>query len=111
MSLKDRIADDNARLMNTGQFGEKHQWNDTEITCVLDSETALKRKNNNVVDVAWDFSSEEIVVIAPASAFDKKPMPQQRVLLDKNFWIVLQVGDDEGMLNILLARKVAKELQ
>jgi hypothetical protein len=110
VSLRERIAGDNARLMNLDQFGERHMWDNTEITCIIDREAALKRKNNNVVDLSWDFNYEELVLYALASAFTKKPLPQQTVLFDRNMWRVLQVGEDEGMLNVLLVRRVAKEV-
>jgi hypothetical protein len=112
MSLRDRLEGDIQRVfINLSQFGETHMWNDTEIRCVLDSDTALKRKNNNVVDISWDFSSEEIVLYAEATAFPQRPRPQQTVMLDRNQWTVLQVGEDEGMLNVLLARKAGKMVQ
>ena len=52
MALSDRIAQDNTRIfMNAGHFAEEHTWNGIPFSCVPDEEAALKRKNNNVVDL------------------------------------------------------------
>ena len=63
MPLKDRIQADVKRVfMNHSHFAEYHTWNGRRFQCVTDDETALKRKNNNVVDLNWDNNTTEFPV-------------------------------------------------
>ena len=109
MSLQDRIGDDlNRVFLNTGQFAQTHRWENTDLLCVLDNEVALKRKNNNVVDISWDNSTVEVLIYAREDAFPKRPLPQQTVYFDRYQWTVLQVTDNLGLLEVLLNRKASK---
>lgn len=109
MSLNDRILEDIDRVfLNVEQFATEHLWEKTTILCVLDDEEALKRKNNNVVDIAWDNTTVDVMVYAKESEFPKRPIPQQTVLFDRYQWTVQQVGDNMGMLAVLLSRKASK---
>lgn len=103
MALKDRIARDNTRIfMNTGHFAEEHTWNGIPFTCVTDEETALKRKNNNVVDLSWDNNTRETVVYVPAERFPGSAIPNEHIFFDSMPMKILQVQDDMGMLSIVL---------
>ena len=55
IALKYRILLDNHRIfMNQDHFAETHTWNGVPFVCVPDDNEAMKRKNNNVVDIGWD---------------------------------------------------------
>ena len=109
MSLKDRIAQDNSRLfMQMGHFAEVHYWNGRPFRCVPDEETALKRKNNNVVDLSWDNNTTEVLIYVPESAFPGKAIPNEHGIFDKKPMKILQVQNDMGMLAILLVANEAK---
>ncbi len=104
MALKDRIQADITRVfMNHGHFAENHTWNGKTFECVTDEEVALKRKNNNVVDVSWDNNSSETLVYTPKEGFPGRAMPNEHVVFDKKPMRVLQVQEDMGMYTILLA--------
>ena len=112
MALKDRIAEDIRRIfLQTDHFAEIHYWNGEEIICVPDEEEALKRKNNNVVDISWDNNSREILIYTPVDTFpDRVPMPNLQVIFDKRQMRILQVNEDMGMYTILLATNEARTM-
>lgn len=103
MALKDRIHDDIGRVfMNTNHFAEEHTWNGYPFKCVTDDETALKRKNNNVVDLSWDNNTTETVIYTPVEGFPGRVVPNEHVLFDRKPMKILQVQEDMGMYTILL---------
>lgn len=109
MSLKERIQADNTRVfMNHGHFAEYHAWNGKRFECVRDDEVALKRKNNNVVDVSWDNNSSEVLLYTPKDGFPGRALPNEHIIFDNKPMRVLQVQEDMGILTILLASYDAK---
>ena len=113
MSLAERILVDNTRIfMNREHFAEEHTWNNAKFTCVVDEETALKRKNNNVVDVSWDNNLTELVLYTPVEGFPgKRVQPNTMVLFDGKQKKVLQINADGGMYTILLVSQEARSMQ
>lgn len=103
MALRDRCLADNTRVfMNDEHFASEHRWNGVPFSCVVDEETALKRKNNNVVDVSWDNNTTETLIYTPAAGFPGRALPNEHVVFDNRPMKILQVQNDEGMLSILL---------
>ena len=103
MALRDRIQADVTRVfMNQDQFAEYHTWNGKRILVVTDEETALKRKNNNVVDLSWDNNTTETVIYTPVSGFPGRALPNEHIIFDNKPMKVLQVQEDGGMYTILL---------
>lgn len=105
MSFKDRIARDNLNVfMNHDHFAEMHTWNGRPFQCIPDDEVALKRKNNNVVDVSWDNNTVETVLYVRKEDWPAghDPMPNEHGYLDNKQMKVLQVQEDIGMWTILL---------
>ena len=103
MSLKDRIERDNdAVFMNMGHFAQVHTWNGRPFKCVPDEETALKRKNNNVVDLSWDNNTREVILYVSKGEFPGKPIPNEMGIFDKRQMKILQVQENMGLLEICL---------
>jgi len=103
MPLAGRIQDDLSRVfVNKDHFGEAHTWNGVAFDCVTDEETALKRKNNNVVDVSWDNNTTETLVYVVKSVFPGRALPNEHGVFDNKPMKILQVQEDMGMLSILL---------
>lgn len=103
MALKDKIAADNRRVfMNPQHFAERHTWNGIAFWCVTDEEAALKRKNNNVVDVSWDNNTTETLVYVPASDWPGRRIPNEHGFFDRKPVKILQIEDNMDMLSILL---------
>ena len=103
MALCDRIREDNTRVfMNMGHFASVHTWNGMEFTCVTDDEYALKRKNNNVVDLSWDNNTTEVLVYVPTGNFPGRVMPNEHGFFDGRPMKILQFQEDIGMQSILL---------
>lgn len=103
MPLKDMIKDHNRRLyMNMDHFAQWHTWNGRKFQCVTDEETALKRKNNNVIDVSWDNNTTETLIYTPVDGFPGRAMPNEHVIFDSKPMKILQVQEDMGMYTILL---------
>jgi len=94
--------------MNHTHFAEWHTWNGRRFQCVVDEDTALKRKNNNVVDVSWDNNSVETLIYTPVKEMPGRAMPNEQVNYDGKFMKILQVQEDMGMYTILLASNLPK---
>lgn len=102
--LKDRIDADITRVfMNQEHFAEEHTWNGRKFVGVVDEENALKRRNNNVVDISWSENTGEVMVYAPVKDFPGRVQPNEHVLLNGKPMKVLQVQRDVGMYTIMLA--------
>ena len=109
MALKDRISEDRARVfMNNEHFAESHTWNGVAFVCVTDEESALKRKNNNAVDVSWDNNTRETLVYVPEEKFPGRAIPNEHGFFDGIPMKILQVNDDMGMLAIMLVASEPK---
>lgn len=113
MPLQDRLEADARRILeSTEQFATEHLWDRRPIICVVDNHTALKRKNNNVIDISWDNDSEEILLYVHESQFKgmSRPRSQQTVLFDKTIMTVSQVSLDEGVYEMILTTRKARDV-
>lgn len=110
MSLKDRIAADRSRVfMQENHFAEWHAWNGVKFLCVVDEDTALKRKNNNVNDISWDNNTIDTLIYVPQDKWPGRyPVPNERGVFDKAMMKILQVQNDMGMLAIVLSAQSPK---
>lgn len=109
MSLIDKIAADRGRVfLNLNQFASEHTWNGVRFLCVTDEETALKRKNNNVVDISWDNNTTETVIYCRKEDFPGRVTPNEHGIFDKQYVKILQKNEDMGMLTITLVSADAK---
>lgn len=103
MALCDRIHDDIHRVfLNPEHFASQHTWNGKKFTCVADAEEALKRRNNNVVDISWDNNIAEVVLFVKKDEFPAKAQPNDHGLYDGKPVKILDVKEDMGMLEILV---------
>lgn len=109
MSLADKVAADNRGVyLNQDQFASWHTWNGVRFLCVTDEETALKRKNNNVIDISWDNNTRETALYVPKGQFPGRAVPNEHGIFDKRYMKILQVNEDMGMLTIILVAYEAK---
>lgn len=111
MALKDRLENDIQRVfMNVDHFAERHSWNGKTLWCVTDEDLALKRKNNNVVDVSWDNNTTETVVHAPVKDFPGRVEPNEQIFFDGQYMKILQRQEDCGVYTIVLVANEARRL-
>lgn len=104
MALADRIQTDRSRIfLNPKHFAETHTWNGIPFLCVTDEEEALKRKNNNVVDLNWDNNSREVLVYVRREDWPGRENPNEHGFYDKKPMKILQISNDGNMLAIMLA--------
>lgn len=107
MALKDKIRTDRHTVfMRLDHFAEDtHTWNGKPIpNCIVADDEALKRKNNNVVDVSWDNTTVDKLIYVPVEDWpDRYPVPNDSGYFDRVYMRILQVQNDGGMLAILLA--------
>lgn len=109
MSLLDKIAADNHRVyQRKDQYAEDHTWNGVVFTSVPDEETALKRKNNNVIDISWDNNTTETVLYVCREDFPGRAIPNEHGFLDRRPVKILQVDENMGMLTILFVAEDPK---
>lgn len=103
MPLNSRIADDLARVfVNPDHFARTHTCNGFPFSCVTDEEAALKRKNNNVVDLSWDNNTTETLVYVAETEWPGPTQPNEHCTFDNKAMRILQIQNDLGMLAILL---------
>lgn len=111
MSLKDKILDDNRRVfMNLDHFASVHTWNGVPFTCVTDEESALKRKNNNVVDISWDNNTREVIIYVPKADFPGRAEPNEHGVFDSRDMKIMQVNEDIEFYTILLGSKETQQM-
>lgn len=111
MALIDRIEKDITRVfLNHNHFASWHTWNGKKFQCVTDEEAALKRKNNNVVDLAWDNNTSEVLLYVRKEEFPGRATPNEHGFFDNRPMKILQVNEDMGMLAVLLAANYPKEV-
>nr|DAW25666.1 MAG TPA: Gifsy-2 prophage ATP-binding sugar transporter-like barrel, 4 helix bundle.7A [Caudoviricetes sp.] len=103
MALCDRIQQDISRVfLNHDHFATWHTWNGKRFQCVTDEEAALKRKNNNVVDLSWDNNTTETLLYVRKEEFPGRIMPNEHGFFDNRPMKILQVNEDMGMVSIAL---------
>ena len=111
MSLNELIATHNTELfMNHDHFAEWHTWNGVRIQTVVDEETALKRKNNNVNDISWDNNVSETLIYTPVKGFPGVPKINTMIVYDGKSMLVRQSQEDMGMYTIVLTSQAGKVL-
>lgn len=103
MALIDKVQTDNLLVFqNHDHFASWHTWNGRRFSCVTDEETALKRKNNNVVDISWDNNTTETVIYVRKEDFPGRAQPNEHGFFDKKPMKILQVNEDMGVITIAL---------
>lgn len=113
MSLVDKIYRDNGNLFvkpGHHHFESEHTWNGKPFCCVTDEEAALKRKNNNVVDISWDNNTTEVLVYVEKKRFPGHAEPNEHGFFDNKPVKILQVNEDMGMLCIVLVANYTRDV-
>ena len=77
---------------------------------MVDEDEALKRKNNNVVDISWDNSTRDKTIYVPADELPGRAQPNEHIFFDNVPMKVMQVQNDMGMLTIVLATNDPKQV-
>lgn len=78
MALVNKVAEDiHTVFLNHDHFCEWHTWNGNRFQCVTDEEMALKRKNNNVVDLSWDNNTRDMMIYVDENEFPGRPQPNE----------------------------------
>ena len=109
MSFKEAAAQDiDAVFMNVDEFADVHEWEGKSIICLIDVDTELKRKNNNVLDISWDNNRDEIHVFVSKTQLEHKPIINNDILLDGDSYRVMSVEEDMGMYVISLTAQTAR---
>ena len=112
MALIDRIERDRgAVFMNPEHFATEHTWNGKKFRCVTDEEEALKRKNNNVVDLAWDNNTREVLVYVREEDWPGKKRVNDHGIFDRRDMKVLQIAENFGILEIMLVENDPKAVE
>lgn len=109
MALIDKVTQDNHNVFqNPNHFSREHTWNGIPFQCVDDEETALKRKNNNVVDINWDNNKRETTLYVCEGDFPGVLSPNEHGIYDGKYVKILQINRDMGMITITIATDEAK---
>ena len=113
MALKDKILRDRLKVFTRSKhFGETHTWNGASFPCVVDEETALKRKNNNVNDLSWDNNTMETMLFVRKEDWPgHDPIPNEWGYLDGVYMRIVQRSLDGGEWAIVLSANSPKSLE
>lgn len=105
MSLRENIFSDISTVfMRDDEFAEDHIFNGKLIRCMVDQDSNLKRKNNNVLDISWDTNRTELHLYIPDSQLDTRPEINTEVLLDGESWRILSCDAEMGMYVVTLTQ-------
>ena len=111
MALADRILADRKKVfLREDQYAKWHTWNGKRFLCVTDEDEALKRKNNNVNDISWDNNTSEVLIYVAEEDFPGRAEPNTYGYYDGKYMRILQVGNDEGMLQIMLVTNTGRSV-
>lgn len=111
MAFKDRVLADIRRVfIDFERYADWHSWNGEKLLCVTDEDMALKRKNNNVVDVSWDNNTTETLLYAPVDGFPGRVEPNEQIFFDGQYMKILQRQIDEGMYTIVLVSNEVRSI-
>lgn len=109
MGFKDLVNRHNKKLfIDFEKFADWHTWNGKKLCCVVDEDAALKRKNNNVVDLSWDNNITETLIYALADGFPGRVEPNEHIFFDDKPMKIAQRQMDMGMYTILLTSNDSK---
>ena len=103
MSLAERIDLDRDRVfLRLDHFASWHTWNGMRFKCVTDDEVALKRKNNNVVDISWQPESWETLLFVREEDWPGRRVPNEQGYFDGRPVKIMSIGENMGLLEVLL---------
>jgi hypothetical protein len=101
MSLKDQLAADIDRVFFT-DFTTEHKWNDSTIHVIADRDQELKLKGGVLLG-DMENGVNEFLIHVPATDFAKRPGRNDYVFYDGLPCVVQDVGENEGVYEILLS--------
>ncbi|UHA74467.1 hypothetical protein [Paenibacillus sp. 481] len=103
MKLRDTFASDVGTFMDTDEFATPHQWNDRQISLIMDH-NMLKEHPMSYAHTSHTFgvSLSKKVVYADPIELGYKPEDGEEVRLDGKYYIVVSAEDEDGLLAITL---------
>lgn len=92
------------------EFARRHNYNGTEILCIVDAEDAQKSRNLNAVSIEWDTGAHIMTLRIPTDELCDEPLEGERVLFDGQYYVVEAVSDNEGEWILTLKSSEARSI-
>lgn len=101
MTFKEMVRSDALDVFcNMEEYGERHKWDSTEITCMPDNDSLMRRYSEEFATLP----KGSHLVFVPASQLPRKPMPGTPVRFDGVLYTVDEAREDMGMYAVYLGR-------
>jgi len=111
MSLKDRIINDRSRVfMQMNHYASVHTWNGIPFCCMVDDDEAVRRKNSNVNDIAWDNEHTETFIYVLEEEWPGRKVQGDQGWFDNRTYKIEQIHTNGGILGILLVSITSRPL-
>lgn len=104
MTFKESLVNDLSKVfINTNEFADTHNINGVDVDCVVDKDLTDGSKSR-----ALDYSREgiflkQVLLFVKKEDIDK-PVEGERLTLDSEMYLVDNVSENNGLLEILLSR-------
>jgi len=97
-NFKDRVAADMSVFLNLDEFAEYHDIDGETVKIVLDSDLINRRPHL----YAEGTYQNRVIFFARESDLGYRPVEGQVMSLDGQQYLVVQVGEDMGLLSVTL---------
>lgn len=98
MSFKDRVSDDLSVFLNLDEFAEHHDIDGESVPIVLDSDLINRRPHL----YAEGTYQNRVVFFVRETDLGYRPVEGQVMSLDGQPYLIVQVGEDMGLLSVTL---------
>lgn len=103
MGFKDQVASDLNTVLNLDEFAEIHDIDGEPVKIVLDSDLIHSRPHlYRSQDNAEGTYQNRVVFFVRAADLGYRPVEGQVLSLDSQPYLVVQVGEDMGLLTVTL---------
>lgn len=107
-AFKDAVAADIKRVfINPLEFADWHNINGDNVLAVVDRDVIKERQRPTAAEYAEGVFLEEILVYVDASDLSRKPVKGEIFRLDGEMFLVVEVGENMGVLEITITSNEA----
>lgn len=102
-AFKDAVAADiKAVFINPIEFADLHNINGQMVNAVVDRDVIKERQQPSAAEYAEGIFREEMLIYVEASELRRKPVKGEILRLDSELFLVAEVAENMGVLEITL---------
>lgn len=103
INFKEQLdADIGDVFLNPNEFADPHYIEGELITCVVDSDEFRERVAKSAANFAEGVFLQGVVVFLKRDDLEADPVIGQRITLDDDYYYILNVEDESGMMVLTL---------